>query len=59
VENLAAQPPPDLGRPQAQTDSEKALSEMRNRANQLEQEREKLIQEMRQKNLNTGSLFLE
>ncbi len=41
------------------SEKERELSEMRNRINELTKERERLIQEMRQKNFNTGSLFLE
>lgn len=41
------------------TETEREFSELRNRANELEREREKLINEMRQKNLSIGSLFLE
>lgn len=43
----------------AYTGKEKDLSELRNQINQLQRERERLIQEMRQKNFDTGSLFLE
>ncbi len=45
--------------PPSYTDREKELSDLRNQAIQLEQQRQKLIDEMRQKNLSTGSLFLE
>ena len=45
--------------PPAYTDREKEFSDLRNRMNQLEKEREKLIEEMKQKNLETGNLFLE
>jgi hypothetical protein len=45
--------------PQAYTPREKELSELRGQMNQLEKEREKLIQEMKQKGLETGSLFIE
>ena len=38
---------------------QKELSNLRNQINQLQRERERLIQEMRQKNFDTGSLFLE
>ncbi|MFQ5683670.1 MAG: hypothetical protein ACE5HC_10415 [Candidatus Binatia bacterium] len=38
---------------------ERELSELRKRLLQLEQERERLIGEMKQKKFNTGSLFLE
>jgi hypothetical protein len=40
--------------PQALTDREKELLDMRNQALQLEQEREQLINEMKQKNFYTG-----
>jgi hypothetical protein len=45
--------------PPAYTDKEKELSDLRNRMNQLVKDREKLIEEMKQKNLETGNLFLE
>ena len=45
--------------PPSYTDRQKELSDLRNQAIQLEQQRQKLIDEMRQKNLSTGSLFLE
>ena len=41
------------------TETQKELSELRNQAIELDKEREKLINEMRQKNLSIGSLFLE
>lgn len=41
------------------TGKEKELSDLRNQINQLTKERERLIQEMRQKGFGTGSLFLE
>ncbi|MGH7774106.1 MAG: hypothetical protein ACREQA_17925 [Candidatus Binatia bacterium] len=41
------------------TARERELSDLRNQMNQLQNERERLIQEMKQKNLDTGSLFLE
>lgn len=56
---VAGQTNPDLGRPQPLTESERSLADMRSRTIQLEQEREKLINEMRQKGFNTGSLFTE
>jgi len=46
-------PPPDY------TQKERELSDLRNQIHRLENERERLIQEMRQKNFDTGSLFLE
>lgn len=41
------------------TDRERELSNLRNQTLQLEQERNRLIEEIRQKNFNTGALFLE
>lgn len=41
------------------TGKEKDLSDLRNLINQSDKERERLIQEMRQKGFATGSLFLE
>lgn len=41
------------------SEKQRELSELRNRVNQLEKERERLIQEMKQKNFDTGSLFLD
>jgi hypothetical protein len=40
-------------------ETQKEFSELRQQANELEKEREKLINEMRQKNMSIGSLFLE
>ena len=45
--------------PPAYTERQKELSDLRNQALQLEQNRQKLIDEMKQKNFSTGSLFLE
>lgn len=41
------------------TETQKEFSELRNQAIELAKEREKLINEMQQKNLSIGSLFLE
>ena len=41
------------------TETQQELSELRNQAIELDKEREKLINEMRQKNFSIGSLFLE
>lgn len=41
------------------TGKERELSELRNQINQLQRERERLIEQMKQKNFETGSLFLE
>lgn len=45
--------------PPPYTEKEGELSKLRNRLNQLVKERERLIEEMRQKNFETGSLFLD
>jgi hypothetical protein len=45
--------------PPAYTDREREFSDLRNRMNQLVNDREKLIEEMKQKNFDTGNLFLE
>jgi len=45
--------------PPAYTEKERELSNLRNQVRELETARERLIQEMRQKNFDTGSLFLE
>jgi hypothetical protein len=41
------------------TETQKELTQLRHQANELETEREKLINEMRQKDMSVGSLFLE
>jgi hypothetical protein len=41
------------------SDHERELSDLRNRMNQLVKEREKLIEEMKQKNFNTADLFVD
>ena len=43
----------------AYTGKEKDLSDIRNQLNQLQRERDRLIEQMKQKNFDTGSLFLE
>jgi hypothetical protein len=54
-----------IGRPPISVDNlpindrQRELSDLRNQAIQLEKERDKLINEMREKNLKTGSLFLQ
>lgn len=45
--------------PPAYTEKERELSNVRNQVRELENARERLIEEMRQKKLDTGSLFLE
>jgi hypothetical protein len=41
------------------TEEQKRLSEMRNQMSQLKQERNRLIEEMKRKNFDAGSVFLE
>src|SRR5262245_20817363 len=41
------------------TETQKEFSDLRNQAIELDKERERLINEMRQKNMSIGSLFLE
>lgn len=45
--------------PPAYTNREREISDLRNRMNQLVNDREKLIEEMKQKNFATGNLFFE
>lgn len=54
MRQLEVQPPPP-----AYSDREKDLSDLRSRMNQLVKEREILIEEMKQKNFETGNLFFE
>jgi hypothetical protein len=54
-----ASTPPDNRMPPNYTEREKYLSDLRFRINQLELERRKLIDEMKQKNFDVGSLFIE
>jgi hypothetical protein len=57
---VAAPPQPMVeGAPLNYTDRQRELSDLRNQALQLEKERQKLIDEMKQKNFSTGTLFLE
>ena len=42
-----------------ETETQREFSELRNQAIELDKEREKLISEMRQKNMSIGSVFLE
>jgi hypothetical protein len=55
----AGQVPPVYGTPEPYTERQKELSDLREQANRLDKEREKLINEMKEKNLKTGGLFLE
>jgi hypothetical protein len=55
----AASPPFSMDAPPAYTAKQKRLSDLRNQIDQLESRRQLLIDEMRQKGFDTGSLFLE
>ena len=56
----ASQSPPfSLDAPPPYTAREKELSDLRARINQVENDRQKLIEEMKAKNFETGSLFLD
>jgi hypothetical protein len=57
--SAAKSPPFALDPPPAYTERQKELSDMRNRMIQLEQERQRLIDEMKAKNFDAGSLYLE
>jgi hypothetical protein len=53
-------PPPSVGPPPpGYTSSERQMSDLRNDVTQLTREREKLIEEMKQKNYQSGNLFLD
>jgi len=45
--------------PPGYTQKERELSDLRSQINRMENERERLIQEMKRKNFDTGSVFLE
>jgi hypothetical protein len=55
----AQSPPFSASPPPPYTEKQKELSDLRSRMNQLETERQRLIDEMKEKNFDTGSLFLE
>lgn len=55
----ATSPPFSLNPPPAYSEKQKELSDLRNRINQVENERQKIIEEMKSKNFDTGSLFLD
>ena len=57
VPGAAVPPPPTIDQPL--TEREKQLTDLRLKTIELEQQRARLIDEMRQKNMNVGSLFLE
>ena len=55
----ATSPPFSLDAPPAYTEKQKKLSDLRNQINQLESQRQLLIDEMRQKGFDTAGLFLD
>jgi hypothetical protein len=55
----ATTPPYSLDPPPAYSARQRELSDLRSRMNQLEDERTRLIEEMKAKNFDTGSLFLD
>jgi len=55
----ATSPPFSLNPPPAYSEKQKELSDLRNRINQVENERQKIIEEMKSKNFDTGWLFLD
>jgi hypothetical protein len=57
--SAAQQPPMSLSAPPRYTQKQKELSDLRNQLDQLEGERKRLVEEMKQKNFDIGSLFIE
>jgi len=57
--NPRAAAPSVSSSPPSYSEKQKELSNLRNQMGRLERERDQLIQEMKQKNFKTGSLFLE
>ena len=55
----ATSPPFSLNAPPAYSEKQKELSELRRRISDVENARQKLIDEMKAKNFETGSLFLD
>jgi hypothetical protein len=55
----ATSPPFSLNAPPPYSDKQKELSELRRRMTDIENARQRLIDEMKAKNFDTGSLFLE
>lgn len=55
----AQSPPFSASPPPPYTEKQKELSDLRSQMNQLEADRQRLIDEMKQKNFDTGSIFLE
>jgi len=57
--SAATSPPFSLDAPPPYTEKEKELSDLRTRIAQVENDRQKMIDEMKAKNFETGSLFLD
>lgn len=57
--NPSAPPPSVNPPPPSYSEQERELSELRGRIARLERERDQLIQEMKQKNFDTGALFID
>jgi hypothetical protein len=55
----ATSPPFSLNPPPAYSEKQKELSDLRNRISGLESDRQRLIEEMKAKNFDTASLFLD
>lgn len=55
----ATSPPFSLDAPPGYTEKQKELSDLRRRMSEVEERRQKLIEEMKSKNYDTGSLFLD
>lgn len=55
----ATSPPFSLDAPPAYSEKQKELSDLRRRMSEVEESRHRLIEEMRRKNYDTGSLFLD
>src|SRR3990167_6341895 len=60
VEHRAGRITPQVDVPRTgYSNKEKELSDLRNQLNQIQRDRERLIEQMKQKNFDTGSMFLE
>jgi hypothetical protein len=57
--SAAASPQFSLNAPPAYTEKQRELSDLRARIGQIENERQRVIDEMRAKGFEVGSLFLE
>ena len=60
VDHRGGRIPPQVDVPRTgYSNKEKELSDLRNQLNQIQRDRERLIEQMKQKNFDTGSMFLE